>query len=182
MPEDIRYQVWSMVFTGIEIGVYEKGDYENKPRSVHITGKKAARTDDRRNRDVPRFWAITPIARERQAFRRHLANFSKKNGLPYKVQIKDLRNTYARLLSEAGIPYARCEQYMGHRPSTMYNRYARAKIDDLTLAEDAALISSYVSKTRRDCGKDELEHAIDNKIADIQLDTSMFLATAKIKS
>jgi integrase len=177
MPEDLRHQVWSMVFTGIELGVYERGRYTNHPTHIHIAGTKAARGDNRRDREVPRFWVITPMVRKRKAFRMWLTRYSKLNGLERNVTPKDLRNAYARLLYEAGLPEVRCEMYMGHAPATMTRRYARHKAKDVLLP-DAERLSEFVQSAMDKCGRSD-EQDVGPIVESTTLDTRMFMLTPK---
>jgi hypothetical protein len=180
MPEALRHQTWSMVFTGIELGVYERGGYYDLGTHLHIAGSKSARGDRRRERDVPRFWSITPLARKRKAFRGWLKKYSQLNGLSRIITPKDLRNAYALLLFESGIPEVRCEMYMGHAPATMTRRYARSKVDDYLLP-DSAQLGETVDALLRACGSTD-ENDVGPEVLSKVLDAKMFLARPHVSS
>jgi hypothetical protein len=163
-----------MVFTGIELGVYERGAYTNKGDHIHIAGTKAARGDNRRDREVPHFWPITPMARKKKALRGWLARFSKLHRLKRTITPKDLRNAYARLLFEAGIPEVRCELYMGHAPKSLTRKYGRHPAKELWVP-DAVKLREFTLSYLESCD-DTDDNDVRPVLANQLLDTRMFLA------
>jgi integrase len=64
------------------------------------------------------------------------------------MQVYDARRCYARWCLEAGIPFDRVQQYMGHAPKSMTERYARSTVQQ-HLKDDAERLRQWIETQRK---------------------------------
>jgi integrase len=138
---DIGDQFWTMCLTGIGMEEYRNG-LKVEGNGIRVLGKKMAHKDDRRNRLVPHVEDPHPMVIQEKRFRNHINKASKG-----RIQLYDARRCFARWCLEAGIPFDRVQQYMGHAPVSMTAMYARGMVDQ-HLVNDAELLRTYIEKHR----------------------------------
>lgn len=137
----IAAQVWTACQTGAGITEYENG-LVVEGDGIRIRGTKMARVDDRRNRVVPFVETPAPLVVRVKRFRGHLKKASNDDMQPY-----DLRRTYANWCLEAGIPFDRVQQYLGHQPKSITERYARSTVMKW-LKDDGELLRKWIEKQK----------------------------------
>ena len=137
MRQDIAQQFWTMCITGAGLTEYEAGLHVigNK---IHIPGTKMAHKDNRRNRYVPLIEIPAKCVLAVKQFRHHLTQASNGTVSPY-----DGRRCYAYWMLNAGVPFHRVQQYMGHSPKSMTERYARSAVEN-HMVGDAELMKQYI--------------------------------------
>ena len=137
-------QFWTMCITGAGLTEYEHG-LTVEGDGIRIKGTKMARIDDRRNRLVPMVESPAPLVVRVKRFRGHL-----KKASDNKIQPYDARRTFAHWCLEAGIPFDRVQQYMGHAPKSMTERYARSTVAQW-LKDDGVKLKTWIDaqKTKK---------------------------------
>lgn len=139
LPEESRKVMWTLVTTGMGWLEYQNFEVvENKYIWIH--GKKVRRIDDRRNRKVPLIQMPHKPTMAERTFRKHLKKASGGEMTTY-----DLRHTYAGWLLDAGIPFNRQQQYMGHQPKSMTQMYSQVKLEDY-LVKDALAVQKWLKE------------------------------------
>lgn len=131
-------QFWTMCLTGAGVEEFKNG-LSIEGDGIRIKGEKMIRKDNRRNRLVPLVEDPQPLVLHEKQFRVHLKKASNGTLQPY-----DARRCYARWALEAGIPYDRVQQYMGHAASPMTARYARGAVG-VHLKADAELLKKFIT-------------------------------------
>jgi integrase len=142
MKPELAEMFWTMCLTGCGLEEYEHGLIKEGDHGVRVQGFKMTRIDDRRNRVVPRVIDPAPMVLRVKQFRKHL-----KAANP-DMQVYDARRCYARWCLEAGIPFDRVQQYMGHAPKSMTERYARSTVQQ-HLKDDAERLRQWIETQRK---------------------------------
>lgn len=137
--ERLTPELWAMAVTGmLPSEFYGRWEELRHAGRVHIHGTKR----EGRDRIVP--WVgllatpVTPI-------RKLAAELARL--FPGRV-LKDLRNTYATLLEQAGIPRTRRKLYLGHGKSDVTDLYEQHDVARF-LAEDTAALRRLLGRTDR---------------------------------
>jgi hypothetical protein len=130
--------VWSMALTGMLPGEYW-GSWTVYPNRIHIHGTKR----EGRKRDVP---LIRPITKPTRPYKQLLLALRRISD--HRVLVKDLRNTYAVWMKEAGIERIRRKVYLGHGKIDVTDIYewetARAYLES-----DADRLRAYIGDVPR---------------------------------
>jgi integrase len=133
LPQPHRSMARTMLLTGMHWKEYN-GEWEVQEHCVHIVGTK----NKNRVRDVPIMDdELVKPSRSSSSFRKALRRTHPT------ISPLSFRRTYARWMSEAGIPKGRRSAYMGHGVQDMTERYERSEVEAFW-AQDAEQFKRYM--------------------------------------
>lgn len=139
LKPDVGAHFETMALTGVGLTEHRAG-LAIEGDGIRIMGEKVS--DGRRNRLTLKVKPPAPYSLTASKFQVAIKKASGGKMTPY-----DGRRSFARWALEAGIPFDRVAQYMGHKPKSMTERYARSQIHQW-LKDDSLKLAKYIEAQR----------------------------------
>lgn len=134
LSDDVMACLWSMASTGMLPKEYWFDGWEIALGSIHVIGQKR----DARDRHIPNLnRCIEPAVSDR-----HVARALLDAAVGF--QMKDMRNTFATWMENAGVPRTRRRMYLGHGAKDVTDLYEQAEIAQF-LREDGDRLRAWVA-------------------------------------